>query len=113
MLKVHVDDIDEAGDFYGTVFGATLAMDLGEGHRVMTMPGGPGFILIQDRADERNDWNAQFLIQVSDLERTEALALENGAEHQQAFEGSPGGEQAFSVDLLDPWGNQIEILQRG
>src|SRR5690349_9866986 len=111
MLKLHVDDIDDGAAFYTTVFGATQAVELGEGVRVMTMEDGPGFILIEDDADESEAWNAQFLIQVPDLEEAEAVAVDNGATHQQSFEGSPGGQQAQSVDLLDPWGNQIEILQ--
>lgn len=113
MLKLHVDDIDDGEAFYTTVFGATRAIELGDGVRVMTMTDGPGFILIEDDPDESDAWNAQFLIQVPDLDEAEALAVDNGATHQQSFEGAPGGQEAASVDLLDPWGNQIEILQLG
>ena len=113
MLKLHVDDIDDGEAFYTTVFGATRAIELGDGVRVMTMTDGPGFILIEDDPDETDAWNAQFLIQVPDLDEAEALAVDNGATHQQSFEGAPGGQEAASVDLLDPWGNQIEILQLG
>ncbi len=113
MLKLHVDDIDVGEAFYTTVFGATRAIELGDGIRVMTMTDGPGFILIEDDPDEADAWNAQFLIQVPELDEAEALAVDNGATHQQSFEGAPGGQEAASVDLLDPWGNQIEILQLG
>ncbi|MET0728118.1 MAG: VOC family protein [Acidimicrobiales bacterium] len=113
MLKLHVGDVDDAEAFYHTVFGATLAVELGEGARVLTMAEGPGFILLEDGPDDEDTWNGSFLIQVPDLAVAEAAALDNGATRQQAFEGSPGGEQARSVDLLDPWGNQIEILQLG
>jgi predicted enzyme related to lactoylglutathione lyase len=111
MLKLHVGDVDDAEAFYHAVFGATVAVELGEGARVLTMEEGPGFILLEDRPDDEDAWNGSFLIQVPDLAVAEAAAIDNGATHQQAFEGSPGGQQAQSVDLLDPWGNQIEILQ--
>ena len=113
MLKLHVDDIDEGASFYETVFGATVAYELGDGIRVLTMPDGPGMILIEDDPAEADAWNGSFLVQVPDLQAAQAQAVENGAEVQQAFEGAPGGEQARSVDLLDPWGNQVEILQLG
>ena len=113
MLKLHVGDIDDAEAFYHSVFGATVAYELGEGIRVLTMAEGPGFILIEDGPDDEDTWNGSFLIQVPDLAAAEAAAIDNGATHQQAFEGSPGGQEARSVDLLDPWGNQIEILQLG
>ena len=114
MLKLQVGDVDEAEDFYHSVFGASVAYDLGQGARVLTMPEGPGFILLGgDGSGDDEDYNGSFLIQVPDLEAAEAAAIDNGATRQQAFEGSPGGEEARSVDLLDPWGNQIEILQLG
>jgi predicted enzyme related to lactoylglutathione lyase len=113
MLKLHVGDIDDGEAFYHSVFGATVAYELGEGIRVLTMAEGPGFILIEDGPDDEDTWNSSFLIQVPDLATAEAAAVDNGATHQQAFEGSPGGQEARSVDLLDPWGNQIEILQLG
>ncbi|MBL8774983.1 MAG: VOC family protein [Acidimicrobiales bacterium] len=111
MLKLHVGDVDDATTFYETVFGATTAYELGDGIRVLTMADGPGFILIEDAPGEADEWNGSFLIQVPDLAAAVALAEENGATSEQAFEGSPGGQEARSVDLLDPWGNQIEILQ--
>jgi predicted enzyme related to lactoylglutathione lyase len=113
ILKLHVGDIDDGEAFYHSVFGATVAYELGDGVRVLTMREGPGFILIEDGPGDEDTWNGSFLIQVPDLAAAEEAAVDNGATHQQAFEGSPGGEQARSVDLLDPWGNQIEILQLG
>lgn len=112
MLKLHVGDVDEATTFYETVFGATTAYELGDGINVLTMEDGPGFILIEDGPGEADEWNGSFLVQVPDLAEAVALAEANGATSQQAFEGSPGGEQARSMDLLDPWGNQIELLER-
>lgn len=110
MLKLHVGDVDAAETFYTSVFGATPVPGLGD-LRVLTMEEGPGFILLGEDPGDEDEWNGSFLIQVPDLEVAEAAAIEAGATRQQAFEGNPGGQQARSVDLLDPWGNQIEILQ--
>jgi predicted enzyme related to lactoylglutathione lyase len=112
MLKLHVGDFDGAQEFYGTVFGASLAYDLGDQARVLTFPDGPGLILLAEDPDEDND-NASFVMQVADLQATQALAIANGATSAESFEGTPGGEQARSVRLFDPWGNGIEILQLG
>ncbi|MGR7000982.1 VOC family protein [Yinghuangia aomiensis] len=54
-----------------------------------------------------------FIIQVPDVQAAQTLALANGAKRQQEFSGNPGGQGARSIDLLDPWGNQVEILQTG
>ena len=62
---------------------------------------------------EDGDKHGAFIFRVPDLQATKALALENGAEEQGTFAGAPAGQEAMSIDLLDPWGNQIEILQLG
>jgi predicted enzyme related to lactoylglutathione lyase len=112
MLKVYVGDLDEAEAFYGAVFGATSAMDLGDVSRVLTFPDGPGIIINLEGADHVDD-NTNFIMQVPDLEAAVAAAEDHGATYQQGFHATPGGQEARSVDLLDPWGNQIEILQLG
>ena len=56
---------------------------------------------------------SSFIMQVRNLARTQDLALANGATAEEAFEGSPGGQDARSVRLYDPWGNGIEILELG
>jgi predicted enzyme related to lactoylglutathione lyase len=112
MLKLHVGDVDEAEDFYSTVFGATSAYDLGDGIRVMTFPDGPGVILLGGDAGEDTE-TSSFIMQVRNLARTQERAVANGATAEEAFEGSPGGQEAHSVRLYDPWGNGIEILELG
>jgi predicted enzyme related to lactoylglutathione lyase len=113
MMKLSVGDLDEAEAFYGNVFGATVGMKIGDGAHLIGFPdGGPGLILIEnDEADDGND--GAFIIQVPDLEASQALAVANGATVEKAFEGQPGDQPARSVDLRDPWNNQVEILQLG
>ena len=113
MVKLSVGDIDGGVKFYNTVFGATVAVTMGEGVKIVTFPkGGPGLVLLGGAANDASMKGA-FIIQVPDLNASEALAIANGATKQQDFAGTPGGQAAKSVDLLDPWGNQIEILQLG
>ena len=55
-----------------------------------------------------------FIVKVPDLNASEALALANKHEKKQAtFAGTPSSQAARSIDFLDPWGNQVEILQIG
>lgn len=112
MIKLVVGtDIAAAEKFYGTVFGAKPTMTVGDSARILTLPkGGPGLLLATVTVENRERKGA-FIIQVPDLGATKALALANGATLQQEFSGAPGGRSARSIDLLDPWGNQVEILQ--
>jgi predicted enzyme related to lactoylglutathione lyase len=114
MIKLPVGDVEAAERFYGTLFGATAAAAMGPGVHIVTLPEGPGLVLLHQDS-ELLDGNKQgaFIIQVPDLESTKALALANGATEQGTFGGTPNGQAARSVDLLDPWGNQIEVLQLG
>ena len=41
------------------------------------------------------------------------MAEDSGATAEEAVEGAPGGQDARSVRLFDPWGNGIEILELG
>ena len=114
MLKLFVGtDLAAAEKFYGTVFGAKRAMAMGDSVHIVTLPeGGPGLVLIKAGTKDKDKYGA-FIMQVPDLAETKALALANGATAQGTFAGKPGGSAAKSVDLLDPWGNQIEILELG
>ena len=113
MVKLSVGDIAQGEQFYGTVFGAKLAMSMGESVHIVTFPdGGPGLVLLAGDAGDPSR-KGSFIIRVADLEATQALAVANGATVQKAFAGDPGGQAARSVDLLDPWDNQVEILQIG
>ena len=114
MLKLHVgDDLAAAEKFYGAAFGAKKGGTVGAGVDIVSFPnGGPGALLIKTGPQDKNMHGA-FIMQVPDLASAKAAALANGAKEQGTFKGQPGGMAAKSVDILDPWGNQIEILQLG
>jgi predicted enzyme related to lactoylglutathione lyase len=113
MVKIEVGDLDAGQRFYGEVFGAKHVLDVGSGARILTFPkGGPGLVLLKAGAGDASRKGA-FIVQVPDLAAAEARALAYGATRQGTFSGAPGGHAATSIDLLDPWGNQVEILQIG
>jgi predicted enzyme related to lactoylglutathione lyase len=113
MVKLYVDDLEAGERFYGAVFGAKLALKVGENAHIVTFPdGGPGLVLLKKTANDKKKVGA-FIIQVPDLSAAQALAIANGAKEQGKFAGNPGSQAAKSQDFLDPWGNQVEILQLG
>jgi predicted enzyme related to lactoylglutathione lyase len=113
MVKIYVGDLDQAEQFYGAVFGAKRVLEIGANAHIVTFPkGGPGLVLLKGGPGDA-DKKGAFIIQVPDLATTEALALAHGATKQGTFAGAPQGQAARSVDLLDPWGNQVEILHVG
>ena len=113
MVKLYVDDLEAGEKFYGAVFGAKLALKVGENAHIVTFPdGGPGLVLLKKGANDKKKVGA-FIIQVPDLSAAQALAIANGAKEQGKFAGNPGSQAAKSQDFLDPWGNQVEILQLG
>jgi hypothetical protein len=78
----------------------------------VTFPdGGPGLVLLKKGPHDKKQ--GSFIIQVLNLSAAEAQAIANGAKEQRKFAGNPGGQAAQSIDFLDPWGNQVEILQIG
>jgi len=113
MVKLYVGNMDAGEKFYGNVFGAKVAIKLGANAQVVTFPnGGPGLVLLKKSAKDKNKQGA-FIVQVPNLDASVALALANGAKKQGTFAGAPASQAAKSVDTLDPWGNQVEILQIG
>jgi predicted enzyme related to lactoylglutathione lyase len=112
MVKLPVGNVAAAEKFYGAVFGAKVAIKVGSAHIVTFPDGGPGLVLLPRNSKEKGRTGA-FIMKVPDLNASEALALQNGAKKQATFAGEPSGQAARSVDLLDPWGNQVEILQIG
>lgn len=112
MIKLYVGDMDAAKAFYGGAFGAKPALAIGNNANILTFPhGGPGLVLLKSSPGEKK--YGAFIIRVPDLAKTEAWAVANGAKQQGTFAGNPAGQAARSIDLLDPWGNQVEILQVG
>jgi predicted enzyme related to lactoylglutathione lyase len=112
MVKLSVSNLDAAEKFYGAVFGAKLAVKVGGNAHIVTFPdGGPGLVLIKSPVDKKKQ--GAFIVQVPDRNAAVALAVTNGAKEQAKFAGTPASQAAVSTDLLDPWGNQVEILQLG
>jgi len=113
MVKLYVGDLDAGERFYGALFGAKLALKVGENAHIVTFPdGGPGLVLLKKGANDRKK-QGSFIIQVPDLSAAQTRAIANGAKQQGTFAGNPGSQAAKSIDFLDPWGNQVEILQLG
>ena len=113
MVKLYVGNLARGEKFYGAVFGAKLAVKIGAFAHVLTFAGGgPGLILIRGGPSEKNK-KGSFLIEVPNLAAAKSVAIKNGAKVQHSFAGAPGGQAAQSIDFLDPWGNQVEILQLG
>ncbi len=112
MIKLPVGSVPRAEKFYGAVFGAKPGISVGSA-RIVTFPdGGPGLVLLKRNTKDKGRTGA-FIIKVPDLDASVRLAVANGAKKQAAFAGTPNSQAARSVDLLDPWGNQVEILQIG
>ncbi|WP_232425334.1 VOC family protein [Pseudofrankia inefficax] len=112
MIKLNVGSLDAGVKFYGAVFGAKLALKIQSNAGVVTFPnGGPGLILLPGHADGAKA--GAFVIQVPNLREAQARAVSNGATVQGEFTGTPNNQTGRSIDLLDPWGNQVEILQLG
>ncbi len=112
MIKLHVGSLDAGEKFYGAVFGAKLALKVQGNVGVVTFPnGGPGLILLPGQSDDKKA--GAFVIQVPNLTAAQARAVANGATVQGEFTGTPNNQTGRSIDLLDPWGNQVEILQLG
>jgi predicted enzyme related to lactoylglutathione lyase len=113
MIKLPVGNLAAAEKFYGDVFGAKLAISVGANAHIVTFPsGGTGLVLLKRNPKQKSATGA-FIIKVPDMNASLSLALANGAKKQGTFAGAPASQVAHSVDTLDPWGNQVEILQIG
>jgi predicted enzyme related to lactoylglutathione lyase len=113
MVKLYVGNLKDAEKFYGTVFGAQLAVKIGKGAHVVSFPdGGPLLALIAAGRHDKNK-KGSFVVQVPDLAAAKKLAVANGAKAERSFAGNPAGQAAKSIDFVDPWGNGLEILQIG
>ena len=113
MIKLYVGNLSDGEKFYGSVFGAKHVLDVGADTHIMTLPGGgPGLVLLK-AAPKDKDKQGAFIMQVPDLDAAKALAVAQGAKVQGTFGGAPNGQAAQSIDLLDPWNNQVEILHIG
>lgn len=113
MIKLYVGNLVAAQKFYGAVFGAKLAITMGSFAHIVTFPkGGTGLVLLKKGVGDKNKVGG-FIIEVPNLKMSVALAKAHGAKIQGKFAGTPANQAAQSVDTLDPWGNNVEILQVG
>ena len=114
MLRIYVADLARAQKFYHAVLGANLVQKMGDKVGILIFPGGsmPGIILIQ--SPEEATMNGSFVIQVPDLEATLAKAAANGGEVKtRRFTQDVERMPAESRHVIDPDGNDIEIMQIG
>src|SRR5262245_30283500 len=64
MVKLYVGDLAAGEQFYGAVFGAKLAIKVGENAHIVTFPdGGPGLVLLKKGADDKKK-QGSFIVQV-------------------------------------------------
>jgi predicted enzyme related to lactoylglutathione lyase len=112
MIKLYVGNLGKGERFYGAVFGAKPALKVGD-VPILTFPnGGPGLVLLK-KGPHDHDKVGGFIIEVPSLNEAKTLAVAHGAKVEGHFAGTPSGKAATSIDLLDPWGNNVEILQLG
>lgn len=114
MLRLYVSDLERGKKFYHDVFGATEVQKMGPNVSIMNFPGGalPGIIMIKSPDEAR--MNGSFVIQVPDMEAALARAAANGGKPEtRRFSQNVENMPAQSRHLIDPDGNDIEVLQIG
>lgn len=114
MMRMFVSDLARGEKFYHEVLGTTVVRRMGDNVSILTFPGGalPGIIMI--KSPQVAQMKTSFVIQVPDMEAALARGAANGGSAQskrfaEAVEGMP----AQSHHLIDPDGNDLEILQIG
>jgi catechol 2,3-dioxygenase-like lactoylglutathione lyase family enzyme len=97
-VAIEVDDVEEALEFYGSIFEFTLR-GRGEGMAFIDM--GDQFIAIEEKRTQKPDRHRHFGLVVDDREAVRRQLEELNVEPL------PGG----FLDFLDPWGNRIQIVE--
>jgi len=95
-VALEVDDLDEALDFYGSVFELTLR---GRGRRMAFIDAGDQFIALSEGRTQEADRHRHLGLVVDDRERAVRAAVAAGARRL-------GGN-----DVLDPWGNYLQFVE--
>lgn len=114
MLRMFVSDLTRGEKFYHEVLGTTVVRRMGENVSILTFPGGalPGIIMI--KSPQVSQMKSSFVIQVPDMEAALAHGAANGGSAQTTrFAEAVQGMPAQSRHLLDPDGNDIEVMQIG
>ena len=99
-VALEVGSIDEALAFYGAVFAFELRGH-SSGHAFLDM--GDQFLALMEGQGGAPDRGRHFGLVVDDRSRVRALAEAAGA---RVLEGG-------SLDLLDPWGNRVQVVEYG
>jgi catechol 2,3-dioxygenase-like lactoylglutathione lyase family enzyme len=94
-VALEVGSIDEALEFYGTVFDLSLR---GRLPRMAFVDMGDQFLALAEGRSQEPDGRRHLGLVVDDKDRALELALSAGAKHL-------GGH-----DILDPWGNFIQLV---
>jgi len=96
-VALEVGDIDQALEFYGTLFQITLR---GRGPSMAFIDMGDQFIALSKGRTQPPDGQRHFGLVVDDREAVRRTLMERG------IEVAPEG----SVDFNDPWGNHIQVV---
>jgi lactoylglutathione lyase len=96
-VALEVGNIDEALEFYGRIFDLELR---GRSPRMAFIDIGDQFIALAEGRTQPPDRHRHFGLVVDDKEATRRALEEAGVEIQ------PGR----GLDFLDPWGNQVQIV---
>lgn len=114
MIRMFVSDLARGEKFYHEVLGTTVVRRMGENVAILMFPGAalPGIIMI--KSPQASEMKSSFVIQVPDMEATLSRGAANGGSAQsKRFAEAVQGMPAASHHLLDPDGNDIEVLQIG
>jgi lactoylglutathione lyase len=99
-VALEVGDLDEALEFYGRIFDFELR---GRMPRMAFIDIGDQFIALSEGRSQPPDEARHFGLVVDDKETVRAALQEAGVE----------ALPARGLDFLDPWGNQIQIVEYG
>jgi catechol 2,3-dioxygenase-like lactoylglutathione lyase family enzyme len=97
-VALEVGDIDEALEFYGHAFELTLR---GRGGNMAFVDMGDQFVALERGRTQPPDRGRHVGIVVDDRDRAVELLLEAGA------------ERIGHHDVLDPWGNHLQLVEYG
>ena len=98
-IALEVDDIDEALDFWRSIFGELQLR--GHGRQVAFIDLGDQFVALSSGRSEGADAGRHFGLVVDDKEAVRAKAREAGL---------PAGKDGGHLRFKDPWGNNIEVV---
>ena len=99
-VAIEVGDIDEALDFWGSIFRFELR---GRTDSAAFIDMGDQFIALMKADEPHRDRERHFGLVVDDRSRVRELARAAGAEVPESW----------ALDIIDPWGNFIQVVEYG